>query len=325
MATNTAIQTQAKFEDPSKLVGVNLNYLIPGLPVFCDIFVYRDGAFELFLSEKSEISMSQFIQLKNLYFASGFIRATDQAKWSQAKIGRLSVTSGAAKTVNHSKTLSHPGRPQAIQTFFDHATSSIKWVESVTSDELEVEKRAKSQFKSSCAGETLAWFFGEAKPDEPIFFHNARVAYLSALFTLRYLPVIPQELLSTLITGAIAHELRGDPAAPSSQSRGEETLRFIDKKEYIVTESIRTLINQQEEFYDGSGRPNQKKGGEISILARILALTDQWDHFWIQNTGGTRKIRKDRAIEAFKKRASQFDPKLYRLFMDFISRVDVNL
>ncbi|GEK13545.1 HD domain-containing phosphohydrolase [Aliivibrio fischeri] len=93
-----------------------------------------------------------------------------------------------------------------------------------------------------------------------------------------------------------------------------------------IMQSAARIALEHHERWDGKGYPNQLKGEEIHIFARITAIVDVFDALM------SKRCYKEawpleRVIELFKQeRGQQFDPNLSQLFLDNIySFIDIRL
>jgi response regulator RpfG family c-di-GMP phosphodiesterase len=70
-------------------------------------------------------------------------------------------------------------------------------------------------------------------------------------------------------------------------------LKLVESNRYI-NNSVKQVIAQHHEAFDGTGFPNQKKGNKILTLANIVCLADDFVHIMfrekIQPTEALKKI-----------------------------------
>ena len=91
-------------------------------------------------------------------------------------------------------------------------------------------------------------------------------------------------------------------------------------KEYPVLKAGYQIALEHHEKYDGGGYPNGKKGKEISLFARIVAIADVFDAL------SSRRCYKEampleKVLSIMKKDAgTHFDPKLIDIFLDNIDK-----
>jgi HD-GYP domain-containing protein (c-di-GMP phosphodiesterase class II) len=118
--------------------------------------------------------------------------------------------------------------------------------------------------------------------------HSLRVARIAVALGERM--GLPQKALADLYVASVLHDL-GKLSLPDSilQKQGALTeAEFAKVKEHpVVSESLlvhiealhhlRPLVRHHHERYDGRGYPDRLAGGDIPLLARILALADGFD------------------------------------------------
>jgi len=79
------------------------------------------------------------------------------------------------------------------------------------------------------------------------------------------------------------------------------------------------IVRAHHERFDGSGYPRGRKGDEIPIGARVVAVVDTYDAMTSQRTYQQEPLSKSEAIEELKKQAgTQFDPKVVEAFIAVI-------
>jgi response regulator RpfG family c-di-GMP phosphodiesterase len=99
---------------------------------------------------------------------------------------------------------------------------------------------------------------------------------------------------------------------------GYEVLKS-SKRTLLQTSAI--IAHEHHEKWDGTGYPNSKKGEQIHLYARIVALADVFDAL------GSKRVYKDKwgleeTLNLIKEqRGKQFDPKLVDLFLENIDKV----
>jgi putative nucleotidyltransferase with HDIG domain len=87
--------------------------------------------------------------------------------------------------------------------------------------------------------------------------------------------------------------------------------------------NVKRIVTEHHERYDGKGYPHGKKGEELSLEARIIAITDAYDAMT-----SDRPYRKaftlDEAMgELRKKSGTQFDPKIVEVFEKVIAKYGI--
>lgn len=93
---------------------------------------------------------------------------------------------------------------------------------------------------------------------------------------------------------------------------GAELIRGMDK---IYNDRDYRAILEHHERYDGKGYPLGKKGDDISLWARILAVCDAWDAMTSERVYRPALSVKEAKAELQKNAGTQFDPQLVQLFV----------
>lgn len=122
---------------------------------------------------------------------------------------------------------------------------------------------------------------------------------------------MPKELLS----------MRPENMSPEQlviyQSHPELGMKLVESNR-MINNSIKQIILQHHEAYDGTGFPHQKKGNKILTLANIVCLADDFVHIMmkdkIQPTEALRKILINK--EGVKRYNSQILEKFIQVFVD---------
>lgn len=161
--------------------------------------------------------------------------------------------------------------------------------------------------------------------------HVIRVTFYSVAIGLRM--KLPQEDLLTLEIAALLHDF-GKVGVEAGMLDKEESLSEVESAEirhhaergyHIVCgfpklEKVAHIIRDHHERYDGSGYPNRKKGHDISLLSRIIAVADAYDAM-TTNRPYRRRLTHQRAVaELMRNSGRQFDPEVVE---HFIGRRDV--
>ncbi|MCR4616998.1 MAG: HD-GYP domain-containing protein [Lachnospiraceae bacterium] len=77
------------------------------------------------------------------------------------------------------------------------------------------------------------------------------------------------------------------------------------------------------ERYDGTGYPTGKKGEEIPLVARIVAVADAFDAMSIDRPYRKKFMREQIREEFIKNRGTQFDPTIVGVFLDIMGELDL--
>ncbi len=82
--------------------------------------------------------------------------------------------------------------------------------------------------------------------------------------------------------------------------------------------NVKRIVTEHHERYDGKGYPHGKKGEELSLEARIIAITDAYDAK-TSDRPYRKAMKSEDAIAELKRCAgTQFDPKLVDIFIDIL-------
>ena len=96
-------------------------------------------------------------------------------------------------------------------------------------------------------------------------------------------------------------------------------LLYDDDNDFLKTAALISL--EHHEKYDGSGYPHGKKGEEISIYGRIVAITDVFDALLSERPYKT-AWKFDEATKLLKdERGKHFDPQLIDIFFENIDAI----
>jgi len=83
------------------------------------------------------------------------------------------------------------------------------------------------------------------------------------------------------------------------------------------------LIRQHHERYDGTGYPEGKRGEEILFGARIIHLADAYEAMRSARSYRKTPLSKQEALAEIKKyNGTQFDPKIVKVFLKIVDRLD---
>jgi len=88
---------------------------------------------------------------------------------------------------------------------------------------------------------------------------------------------------------------------------------------YFLNDAVR-LIEEHHERFDGKGYPFGKKGKEISLGARIIAVADSFDAMTTERPYKKALSIEEAKEELIRNSGSQFDPEIVRAFIKLIER-----
>ena len=82
------------------------------------------------------------------------------------------------------------------------------------------------------------------------------------------------------------------------------------------------IILYHHEHWDGTGYPEGLKGEEIPLSARIISISDVYDAL-VSKRPYKKAYSHEASIEIMKEHASNFDPDLFKIFIDNASEYDL--
>jgi diguanylate cyclase (GGDEF)-like protein len=85
-------------------------------------------------------------------------------------------------------------------------------------------------------------------------------------------------------------------------------------------ERIQRMVKHHHEFFDGSGYPDGLGGEEIPLGARIITIADAYDTITSERTYKKARSAEDAFSELERCGATQFDPRLVRVFIETMRR-----
>ena len=126
--------------------------------------------------------------------------------------------------------------------------------------------------------------------------------------------LIPINILNKKVklTDAENNLIKKHPEWSSNALSGSDTLHHISK--YVL---------HHHERWDGNGYPKGLENNEIPIISQILTVADSWDAMR-SNRAYRKPLTKEEAMKEIRKnRGSQFAPKIVDVFIDILSRRDL--
>ena len=298
------------------LTGVNLNYLIPDTAVPCAIFLFFKDSFIQAMKAGETLTLPNFCRIKADFYCSGFILRSEQAAWDAWKLSRhpqlapIQFAAPPQAPKLHAKGLELVAYAQS-KYFYPEEDATRERTQKLV-----------ELFRAVTAQKSIGWFF-ETSIEPEVRNHCARVSYLVLLFTGLVFQSFPEALLEQCVSAALIHELDGDPAKPAAVSVSARTLETIQTSQRRVPKPLLDQIAQHDELFNGKGAPRALSGNALGLPARIFALCNAFDHLRLGNPGGTRRVRFERVKTLMSARKAEFDPALFTLFWNFMSKLEV--
>lgn len=160
--------------------------------------------------------------------------------------------------------------------------------------------------------------------------HIIRVTFYSLAIGMRM--KLLQEDLLTLEVAALLHdfgklgvdEITLDKEERLSREELTEIQHHAERGYHIISGfsklcNVANIIRDHHEKYDGSGYPNKKKGHDICLLARIIAVADAYDAMTADRPYRKGLSRKQAEKELLLSAGTQFDPKVVDYFVNHVS------
>ena len=192
---------------------------------------------------------------------------------SASKVNLLSTVSG-----KYVEELFHQGvKPQVVDQAKEIATNVYKVIE----DQKDLYQTLRD--------------FQEFDPNQ---FTHAFVTTLYSSAIIKQLPFQSKLTIETMAMACMFHDI-GKTKLPKNlidarpEDLSEEDLALyrqhpemgvkIVEKNRLINNSIKQIIIQHHEYYNGTGFPNNLKGPQVSTLGNILCLVDDFVHMMIKN------------------------------------------
>ena len=98
---------------------------------------------------------------------------------------------------------------------------------------------------------------------------------------------------------------------------GAQILSSIDFQGPVIE-----IVRHHHENWDGSGYPDALKEEEIPLGSRILRVADCYEALRARRVYRTRSLDQDGAVEVMKREVNQFDPEVFKKFLEIVPLVD---
>ncbi|WP_412478532.1 HD-GYP domain-containing protein [Azonexus sp. IMCC34839] len=171
--------------------------------------------------------------------------------------------------------------------------------------------------------DALIHAMGDKGHQDSLYHHGLNVTVLSLIMA-RGLD-LPTEQIRTLGLGALFHDI-GLHAIPSTLLRkvdpltaGEVKLRQTHCEQGVelgrklgFPQGVLDIIAQHHELMDGSGYPQQLRGEQITLLARLVEVANRYDSLCNPTTPSKAKTPHEALSYMFAQQASKHDPQMMR-------------
>jgi hypothetical protein len=294
-----------------EMVPQNIVWLIPEELAPCDLFLFFRGQFVQGVAANNPLNFRFFEKLAQAKVNQIYVKKTDISLWQIWQEKRLSsapTSAGTkAKQGNQNESVKRAELISYLRKQIHPRNPGDKKVESsMESSFLAIQKISQTPM--------LDWYFQQFHEPPDLFYHNARVAFLS-LYVSIYYGLLSEKENSDLIFSSLIHELQGDPSEVNKSIASEITLKILEKSKHPIPKEVIQLIQMQDEHCDGSGFPNGLDGTSLKTETKIFSIANHIDHLRLRE-GGTRKAKSDRAKQKMQKQASFFDSGLFQKFWE---------
>lgn len=162
-------------------------------------------------------------------------------------------------------------------------------------------------------------------------YHHALNCMSMAVLLAKYLK-LPESVISEIALGAIAHDVGQTTIAKhilnsTSRSKVEESV-FRDhcikgveiaKNSGAFSSIAISMIAEHHEHFDGSGYPDEKKGNEIGLAARILSIVDRYETLCGTITKDGKMLMPAEVLRVmWKSEKNRFDPNILPSFIKLL-------
>lgn len=288
----------------------NTVWLVPEEAAPCDLYLHFRGKYVLGVAANSLVHFQFLEKIAQAKLRMIYIKKEDLKTFTAWKENRYGLN-----PLNASPTMANPAksegavkannkRPELIsylrKTFLPRNQEDKKVVGSL--------EKAFESFQSAAQSSVLDWYFQQFHEPPTLLFHNGRVALLS-LYISHYLGLLSDEENKNLAISSLIHELEGDPSVIAKSITSEVTLKLLEKMKHPFPKEVIQLIQNQDEYCDGTGFPRGLKGDKLKPAIKVFSICNQFDHVRLRE-GGTRKSKYERTKQKLLKEQTRFDASL---------------
>ncbi|MFW6278575.1 MAG: HD-GYP domain-containing protein [Bacillota bacterium] len=114
----------------------------------------------------------------------------------------------------------------------------------------------------------------------------------------------------------IPQEIEADEEREIIQKHPEVGARLLEESDF--DQDVVRIVRYHHEWWDGTGYPEQLKGEEIPLMARIVAIAESYVSMITYNIYSEDMEKEDAINQIIKLRGSQFDPVVVDSFLEVI-------
>jgi putative two-component system response regulator len=172
--------------------------------------------------------------------------------------------------------------------------------------------------------------------DRDLFYHASRVSDYADLLGKRLNLSEPER--NTLAFGAFLHDIGKIPAEDrllhktgKLDAREQEALKHHPEigarmiHPLNLPAEVSQIISYHHEWYDGSGYPDGLQGQGIPLFARIVCLTQEFDHLMTDHHTSPPLSLEEAVAEVRRQAGTRFDPTLAELFTRVVMETKASL
>ncbi len=283
----------------------NTVWLVPEEAAPCDLYLHFRGKYILGVAANSPVSFSFLEKISQAKLRTMYIKKEDLKKFEAWKEDRYHESSTNLSSIKpESQQRAANKRPELIsylrKTFLAKNQEDKKVVVSL--------EKAFDTLQLAANSSILDWYFQQFHEPPTLLFHNGRVAIFS-LYISHYFGLLTEEENKNLALSSLIHELEGDPASMPKTIASEVTLKNLEKMKHPFPKEVIQLIQNQDEFCDGTGFPKALKSEKLHLATKIFSLSNQFDHLRLRE-GGTRKSKYERTKQKLLKEQTRYEANL---------------
>lgn len=221
---------------------------------------------------------------------------------------------------------------ERVEKAFTATVHSLRTIErqvySKPTEMREVTTRLVSHIAQSLlsAPEVVIQVIGDKPGGEELYLHSLNVATL-AMIVARELALAP-DVVNVLGMGALLHDMgkheipdrilhKSGPLLPAERHLAEQhpVYGVVMAQRMHLPDAGLAIIADHHELFDGSGYPRHLKGQEVSLLARIVVITNYFDGLCNPPDIHDAMTPHEALSHMFSRMQAKFDPSLLKVFI----------